>query len=95
MTYHIPKSFSDFPHEPKPNDYMMLSLVSSFLNIVFGIVALYFSLQTRDAYKLGKYEDSRRYSKYALWLNLIALSTGVVLFIIGILFLVYALVRPY
>ncbi|XP_040183050.1 interferon-induced transmembrane protein 10-like [Rana temporaria] len=68
---------------PPCRDYLPWSIVNLiFCCLIFGIVALVFSLQTRSAKKYQDWESAQRKSRAALGFNLAAMLLGIALIII-------------
>lgn len=81
------------PRQTGPSDYLAWSVVNIFINVLFAIPALFFSVQTRDAKKAGNINKAKVYSKRSLILNIIASSSGLIAITTAILlrFAVYQL----
>jgi hypothetical protein len=78
--------------QPKPNDYLIFS-VSNLLcfNALFGLIALYFSIKSRDSYHTHQYSNARRFSKRALYINIAALITGIFFWILTFFYIGFML----
>jgi hypothetical protein len=95
---HIPVDVSDLqqqqhflhsPHEqPKPNDFLILSVINILcLSPLFGLIALVYSIKSRDSYHLRRYDAAKRYSKRALIFNFVGI---VFIFVNLILLFIYS-----
>ena len=75
---------------PKPPDYIIFSIVVLLCcNLLFGIIALIFSLQSDSSYKAGRFEDARKHGHTAKIINI----AGVIItaIIVVIVIIVYVL----
>ncbi|XP_077312536.1 uncharacterized protein LOC143933497 [Lithobates pipiens] len=80
-----------FSNTPPPcRDYLPWSILNLLCCcLIFGIVALIFSLQTRSAKKYQDWESAKRKSRLALGFNLTAMLLGIAIIIIIIVLSVY------
>lgn len=71
------------PLAPRPSSYIGLSIFN-FLscNSVLGIVAIIFSCMVDSAYNRGDYEEARRNSNIAKWLNIVSIVLGFILVVV-------------
>lgn len=63
---------------PKPDNHMVLSIITIFLCQVLGIIALVMSLQSDTAYKSGDYDGAVKKAKTAKTLSLVGIIGSVV-----------------
>ncbi len=75
---------------PKPDNHMVLSIITIFLCQVLGIIALVMSLQSDTAYKSGDYDGAVKKAKTAKTLSLVGIIGSVVFIVLYILFVVAA-----
>lgn len=75
---------------PKPDNHMVLSIITIFLCQVLGIIALVMSLQSDSAYKSGSYDEAVKKAKTAKTLSLVGIIGSVVFIVLYILFVVAA-----
>ncbi|EDL23998.1 RIKEN cDNA 4930479M11 [Mus musculus] len=54
-------------------NYVMLALLAMILFLPFGILAIYFSIQTNEANKCSNWEDAYRNSSRTMWFNMLAI----------------------
>ncbi len=87
---------------PAPNDFLVWSVLNSiFCSLIFGLVALYYSVKTAKTNSNKRNQDegflnARSYSKKAFVFNLIATVVGIIsIFFLSFLFFYYFNFRPY
>lgn len=67
------------PTEPCPPAYIAWSVIATLLCCTFaGIPAIIFSSMTKSAYYKGNIEKARRYSEWAQWCIILAITLGAV-----------------
>ena len=76
---------------PKPNNYLVLSIISLLLSCLFGIVALVFSLLSDSDYKKGDYKGADDKAKVAKIVAIIGIVLGGLCWVFNILSFVLAI----
>uniref|UniRef100_A0A8D2CQ09 Transmembrane protein n=1 Tax=Sciurus vulgaris TaxID=55149 RepID=A0A8D2CQ09_SCIVU len=66
---------------PPQRDYLCLSIISFFFFIVLAIPALYFSIKTREANRIGNQRKAKRNSRLALGFGISSILLGTFLLI--------------
>ena len=80
-------------YENMPRDYVVWSVFSIiFFNTIFGLVAFYYSIKTRDLFFTGNLERAQQASKNARIFNIVSVLVSVILFLCLIAYYIYALV---
>lgn len=74
------------PAGEKPKDYMIGSIVLTLFCTILGIIAIINSVQAKEAWNKGKYEEARKKSKTARTLIIVG-TVG-----LGLLFLFYVVI---
>jgi hypothetical protein len=69
----------------RAQDYLIWSIINTaFFGVIFGVIALFFSLKTRDANEVNEYETAKAHSKLAFVFNIIGTLFGISIYIIFI-----------
>ena len=80
----------------RPRDYLILSILNIlFGNLIFGLIALYFSIKTRNNVRGQMLEAAQRTSRKALIFNIIASISMIIVWIIVIVLIVVFRRRRY
>ena len=80
---------TNFEYAKMPKDYVVWSMVSiTFFNPLFGLVAFYYSIKTRDLHLTGNVGRAFQAAKRSKLLNILSIVTGILMYLIIIL--VYA-----
>lgn len=82
---------------PHPNSYLVFSLIMLLCCCqVIGIITTILSVLCNNSYNEGNYDQSRSYSRWALWLNLFGLLAGVLFWVFyGFVSLLPILLAPF
>ena len=81
---------------PKPPDYIIFSIVVLLCcNLLFGIIALIFSLQSDSSYKAGRLEDARKQGETAKRINIAGVVITIIIVVIVIILYVVVLAQVY
>ncbi|MBO7597695.1 MAG: CD225/dispanin family protein [Bacteroidales bacterium] len=75
---------------PKPDNHMVLSIITIFICQPLGIIALVMSLQSDSAYKSGNYDGAVKKAQTAKTLSLVGIIGSVVFIVLYILMFVVA-----
>lgn len=76
-------SWENMPQPTKPDNYLVLSIVSTVLGLcsciglILGIIAIVFATQVDSKYTMGDYEGAMKSSSNAKILSIIALVFGI------------------
>lgn len=87
-------NLNDFNRPAKPDNYLVLSIVStvlglcSCLGLILGIIAIVFATQVDSKYTMGDYDGSLKASNNAKILSIIALVFGILGIIANIIYFV-------
>lgn len=74
------RQYADFERPPKPNNYLVLSIVGTIIGCVpLGVPAIVFSAQVDNRYAAGDYEGAARYSRTARILAWVSISIGILI----------------
>jgi uncharacterized membrane protein len=79
----------------QPKSYLIISILNTFFCsscICLGILAIIFSVKTREANKYGNHIDAEKYSKKARNFNILAFLLGICFFII---YIILTIVKAY
>ena len=75
------------PPIERPNNYLIWSVITAlFCSLLFGLIAVIYSLRSSSAYEAGDYELALRASRTARALNIIGLVVGIALYVAVIVF---------
>jgi hypothetical protein len=76
------------PIDQVPSDYLIWSIINTiFFSLIFGLIALIFSIKTRNRIRENLLPEARSSSKNAFILNLMATIFGIFTWILGIILL--------
>lgn len=75
--------------QPKPNTYLVLSIVSVVLSCLIGIVALVFSILADSDYKKGAYQDAVSKAKVAKIVAIVGIVLGGLYWLFTILYFIF------
>ncbi|MBO4371888.1 MAG: CD225/dispanin family protein [Bacteroidales bacterium] len=87
-----PNTNSEIKNEPsgtkpaKPNNYLVLSIISILVSCIIGIVALVFSILSDSDYKKGDYKGAEEKAKIAKIVAIVGLVLGGLYWICNILY---------
>ena len=77
----------------KPKDYLCFSIFTLIAcNLILGIIAVVFSVLSRNAYRDQQIEDARSKGKVAFILNVVALIIGIITWIVAVALIIWYIV---
>lgn len=84
------QGYTPVPQEPQPPTYLARSIVSTIIGCVpFGIVAIVKASHVEGAWKAGRYEEAKAYSRAARKWSLISFLVGIAIYVLMTIYMYF------
>ena len=82
--------YATVAQEPQPPTYLARSIVSTIIGCIpFGIVAIVKASHVESAWKAGRYEEAKAYSRAARKWSLIAFLVGIAIYVLMTIYMYF------